>query len=1113
MGCYGWIVCFQIYIGLFQGVSGRYIDPVYNAHRGTTPVVLNSSDPDSLVQPINKTLISQWSCQLYPVTPGIAETVHEMTSLFGGIPSVVIKYNIKLSNYTADDDPLAMNLSHSYKPNIWYRIAGKKGKTLLSLAFNYKILSLGLLAVGVESLDIELRDVPKGCMRGLTEPQKIWLLRNLMLKDFLVNTTESTLLERESVCNRQIRNSGAYGFITHSCCRENYGGQLECEEHDPYGDFWVWTIYCLITLLKVSILLFGPSKLPAAFKGLLVVQPPEYVVKLKKPLEKTIFITNDKISYRVFPPKDGRSGRFHERKPIVPHKFLLDNPEMEGFKHFRECVDMLPKNTPIKVKIDQFDIKVDMKQLIPENSVPVGLKHSIYRALCLCKIREQEPFNDCCDTSIWGRCNESHLDAPWLSFFKKFGQVLISLAIPIPFYIRLYFYNNYEDDELNARREAYSRLGLLMPYRFNLLQYLGPGHGFFVIIYIGYILIVGYNVFFSHSKNGTMTRITKSSFKDMAQISYLRALTFFVRVLIWPYKRYGMFGVLLTPFYLILAIPFILFVFIIYCIPLVYLTWRIIAHAHKNAFTRCPVEDNVIGESEEDINVMSFNVETKDNMKALKRRAHLIWNTVKTSLRLENLESEDAAILDTLPDPHEELTTSRKCMRLMGGFACAFAVYCLMLMIAECAGFWVEVIVYVMMGTIVNASAALKYLTIVLLLVFYSYDCYNSVYNKYLKLNTELFPEVKDRIPNLSEVIALPSELQDNFGLKSKENDEQLEHEEMDNIYTDEESQSLNKSKQNGLAWNINDLILFVDQDDMPRIPRKLFEEICDIQIHGAPGPVHLALLAATGKFFTIIVFLLFVFVVVMAFGDVYQVSGTNQTLATLAGGLVPFLLRQKSKFASHGASGMDSISFRNKVDEVILNFKQTWPMADFRFERVEEEKKPSPAPSMMTEIGENEYGKYTSAPGSEFGSREILNSGSQNTASLPDIAKAFIRNKHLDNVIKLQPVNPALHKFKSSVGKVIHGSTPSVVELEEDELTKSRNDMILDKNADEKKSEYQIPEVDILIDLGAIFEHTPFEEFMMARTGSFKHLPQDGVRVMKSEKIVDMLQQQENRV
>lgn len=85
---------------------------------------------------------------------------------------------------------------------------------------------------------------------------------------------------------------------------------------------------------------------------------------------------------------------------------------------------------------------------------------------------------------------------------------------------------------------------------------------------------------------------------------------------------------------------------------------------------------------------------------------------------------------------------------------------------------------------------------------------------------------------------------------------------------------------------------------------------LVQIRVYGAPGPVYLNLLAATGKFMIIVVFLMFVMLVVMAFGNLTAMSSTNTTLATLAGGFVPMLL--KNVLSSKGARlSLKTISFK----------------------------------------------------------------------------------------------------------------------------------------------------------------------------------------------------------
>lgn len=133
--------------------------------------------------------------------------------------------------------------------------------------------------------------------------------------------------------------------------------------------------------------------------------------------------------------------------------------------------------------------------------------------------------------------------------------------------------------------------------------------------------------------------------------------------------------------------------------------------------------------------------------------------------------------------------------------------------------------------------------------------------------------------------------------------------------------------------WRIGHLMLFLDSFDTPRIPLNLFKKLCEVRVHGAPGPVYINLLKATGKFSIIVVFLFFVMIVVMAFGSAGQMSSTNQTLATLAGGFVPMLL--KNVLSTKGEKlDLRTLSFKGQLDEIISEFKQGWPINDMVVEQ-----------------------------------------------------------------------------------------------------------------------------------------------------------------------------------
>ena len=73
-----------------------------------------------------------------------------------------------------------------YLAGKWTRVFTKHGQTLLTLAFNYDVLSLHMLTFGVEEIDVELLEEYPGCFSHLEEDDKIRMLRDLVMRDFKV---------------------------------------------------------------------------------------------------------------------------------------------------------------------------------------------------------------------------------------------------------------------------------------------------------------------------------------------------------------------------------------------------------------------------------------------------------------------------------------------------------------------------------------------------------------------------------------------------------------------------------------------------------------------------------------------------------------------------------------------------------------------------------------------------------------------------------------------------------------------------------------------------------------------------------------------------------------
>lgn len=110
----------------------------------------------------------------------------------------LINYNINVLNYTVN--PLLENTTTHYHLNKWSRTASSHGETILSLAFNFDLLSLFTLVSGVEHMNVDIVDEPYGCLGVLTENQKVEVLLDLLLRD-LRNNGEVMVKEGENnVC-------------------------------------------------------------------------------------------------------------------------------------------------------------------------------------------------------------------------------------------------------------------------------------------------------------------------------------------------------------------------------------------------------------------------------------------------------------------------------------------------------------------------------------------------------------------------------------------------------------------------------------------------------------------------------------------------------------------------------------------------------------------------------------------------------------------------------------------------------------------------------------------------------------------------------------------------
>ena len=128
--------------------------------------------------------LRQGLCRLKTSDPYVHNKIYQ---LLADKHATLINYVLNFSNYS--HNPLTINMAGVYDAKKWSRVTTAHGQTLLSLAFNYGVLSMMTLTLGTETFHIELQDTPPGCFSAFSDDQKVYCL---------TSTTENLLRRSRS---------------------------------------------------------------------------------------------------------------------------------------------------------------------------------------------------------------------------------------------------------------------------------------------------------------------------------------------------------------------------------------------------------------------------------------------------------------------------------------------------------------------------------------------------------------------------------------------------------------------------------------------------------------------------------------------------------------------------------------------------------------------------------------------------------------------------------------------------------------------------------------------------------------------------------------------------
>lgn len=652
--------------------------------------------------------------------------------------------------------------------------------------------------------------------------------------------------------------------------------------------------------------------------------------------------------------------------------------DMKQFTRFRRLLKTIPSEAIVPVRFNRLDILVDHKDLMTERDVPVGLFRFVYDTFIRCGITRVEPLRSCCQESIFGSwsprflwlplrkrcdCNRSCRDScSWSSIFQFIGIVVLILLVPLPYYLRVGAFYLFESDEVKARQAALDRLGLEYAVDHNVVQWLTPAHGGFVALYIVYLVSLLLLSALRVCDSSKIDGVARACVTDMRNVRQSECLRMICAHVLLPFEKFGVFGALVAAVYWPIALPVCLAVTVFYCVPLVYLTGRLLVNFRPRCCRRKPLP-SATAAGARPARSISGGVTSFDS-------CFFLDSISPDSRPYSTTESggggSAAPESGKKPKQRNMIVYRQKLASSFGdllvGVLMLLAVYSVLVMYAETFGFLIEIAVLTALGAIVNSDRAVQYVILGVWGLVYVTASSHLSYSGYARLSRRLFGFVKMRLGGaVQEASTLRQERRRNTAFKFFTPTEAAElrmrdstclfqdeyddpvtpgivmtparrHDDVEKRWTGAEEDSI-EYRDNRLHWIVNTLVLFVDKNDVSRIPIDFFWEVCKLDMPGSPGPVHRAALRACGRILASFLFLCLLSIVVLSFGRMYEITTTIQMMLMLVSGGIPLIVY----LAIYGCnrperSCINEYSLGGKVQRVILGFCQSWPVYDLSF-------------------------------------------------------------------------------------------------------------------------------------------------------------------------------------
>lgn len=765
----------------------------------------------------------------------------------------VLYITIKLTNSSHMPDSLDQN-SDLFHAREWIRVSGTHGKGILQLRPNYKIMSLNMLSHNTYHVELRLQTIPQGCMKqfNVTEYE-------LFLRQFLLNHTK----DDDEICNVHVGNNSGYAEFYPECCGYDERNEMKC--HRVEKNPWMAAIDYCTYLVIVLVYLYCPYMIPSSLYN------PELADKAYEhsPDEQFTF-TVKKTTSKQWNQNSGKNKSL--KSEYIETSDRTNTPvsfqKFRKMRKFKKTLRSLDNDKVYNIKVSKIQFRVGSDELVSANDVPTGFFKACYDAIIQGGLRGQKEMKTCCYANIFGSFQTVY---PWYKCWRTFMGILLSLAVCTPWIIRVALFYGYENGIRETRQVAAESRNLKIELENNLAYYVTPFHVFFIVCYalvLGVYFLLGVlSMVLFRDITALVQEMMQRCLVDMFDDSRRKVFRWSLVVLLKPLTKCGIFGLVFGIFYWVLIVPVVALVFAYYLFPTVYLTVSFVS--------------------------LFFNFSTHFDFKceALRKRFWRMNTFFGDPFSFELLKPQETNEDDetNIHSNNKKNMNNYRTIQLL--WICLTVTFLIMVMSffiisIECIIFLIEVAVYTMIGLILNSSHAMQYISTFSLAYLYYNTCFGGISKIFLKYNKAVHSILyKENKKQVDRVAREHCKDQKNTAFKTA-----LKSGDQHDVTQYRSNQKTEMRTDFGMPkLKTNKIILLLDRHDKQYITKKFFFEIC--KSTDGPGPLVDHIIKAVRRFLTIGIFLVFVTIVVLAFGESYSISFSNQLLASLAGGVVPLIL------------------------------------------------------------------------------------------------------------------------------------------------------------------------------------------------------------------------------